>query len=282
MSFLSSGSPPGGQLPPAFSLSDAEFTRFQTLVQKLTGIHLTDVKKALVISRLSSRVRVRDAQSFSGYYKLLSDPSESEELQIAIDLITTNETSFFREMGHFDFLREFIQGLRPIPFPFRVWSAASSSGEEAYSIAMVLADLLGAAEWEVVGTDISTRVLERARKGLYPMERSASIPGDYLRRFCMKGQGTFEGMFLMGKALRSHTHFQHANLCQALPELGKFDLVFLRNILIYFQTEQKRIVVESILGKMKPHALLIVGHSESLSGVSNRIAAVRTTVYRAT
>jgi len=264
-----------------FSITDAEFARFQTFVQEQTGIHLSDIKKALLVARLSSRLRLRRAQTFAGYYKLLQDPREAEELQMAIDLITTNETSFFREVEHFELLKAFVRELRPVPFPIRVWSAASSSGEEAYSIAMVLTELLGAAEWEVLGTDISTRVLERARKGLYPMERSATIPADYLHRYCMKGQGTFEGMFLMGKALRSHTTFRQVNLCQPLPDLGKFDLVFLRNILIYFQAEQKRMVVESILEKMKPHALLFVGHSESLSGISNRITAVRTTVYRA-
>ena len=283
MRSLSSGSP-GGEpaLPdsPAFAITDAEFARFQALVQEQTGIHLSEVKKALVVARLGSRVRLRQAMSFSGYYKILSNPRESAELQIAIDLITTNETSFFREKEHFELLKEHVRGLRPVPFPFRVWSAASSSGEEAYSIAMVLGDLLGASEWEVLGTDISTRILERARKGLYSLERSSTIPKDYLHRFCLKGQGDFEGMFLMGKALKARTSFRQVNLCQPLPDLGKFDLVFLRNILIYFQAEQKRIVVESILEKMKPQALLIVGHSESLNGITNRIVPVRTTVYR--
>jgi chemotaxis protein methyltransferase CheR len=270
----------GPQAFPSFSITDSEFARFRTLVKELTGIHLTDVKKALVVARLGSRLRIRKLASFTAYHKLLADPNEAAELQMAIDLITTNETSFFREREHFDLIKTFVQELRPIPFPFRVWSAASSSGEEPYSLAMVLSDLLGVSEWEVLGTDISTRVLERAQRGIYPMERSAAIPKDYLHRYCLKGQGNYEGMFLVGKNLKAHTHFRQVNLCKPLPDLGLFDLVFLRNILIYFEVEQKRAVVESILTKMKPHALLVVGHSESLSGLTNRIIPVRTTVYR--
>jgi chemotaxis protein methyltransferase CheR len=263
------------------TITDAEFARFQTFVREATGINLTDIKKALVVARLGNRVRCRKALSFAKYYKIITDPTEGDELQIAIDMITTNETSFFREPTHFEILKEFIQSRRPLPLPFRVWSAASSSGEEAYSIAMVLGDVIGAAEWEVLGSDISTRVLERARNGLYPLERSSTIPSSYLHRFCLKGKGNYEGMFLIGKNLRDRTRFAQMNLCRPLPEMGKFDVIFLRNILIYFDLEQKREVVESILTKMKPHSLLIVGHSESLNGVTNRITAVRPTVYRA-
>lgn len=266
---------------PVFSITDAEFGRFQALVEDLTGIHLSDIKRALVVARLGSRLRYRKVNSFTAYYKLLSDPRESAELQMAIDLITTNETSFFREMEHFELLKEFIRDLRPVAFPFRVWSAASSSGEEAYSIAMVLSEILGASDWQVLGTDISTRVLERASRGVYPMERSGSIPQEYLHRYCLKGRGSYEGMFLVDKALKARTSFRQVNLCKPLPDLGSFDLVFLRNILIYFEAPQKRLVVESILEKMKPHAFLVVGHSESLNGISKRIVPVRTTVYRA-
>ena len=154
-----------------------------------------------------------------------------------------------------------------MPFPFRVWSAASSSGEEAYTIAMVLADLLGSADWQVMGTDISTRVLERARKGLYPMERAATIPQEFLRRFCLKGQDRHEGLFLMSRQIRDRVTFLQANLCQELPRLGPFDVAFLRNVLIYFEVTQKRRAVEAVMAQLKPGGLLIVGHSESLTGI---------------
>jgi chemotaxis protein methyltransferase CheR len=261
-------------------ITEAEFVRFQRLVLQATGITLSDQKKALVVGRLGSRLRHRKAESFSAYYNILQDPCEADELQAAIDLITTNETSFFRESDHFKVLENYIHSLRPVPFPFRVWSAASSSGEEAYTIAMVLADLLGSADWQVVGTDISTRVLERARKGLYPMERAATIPQEFLRRFCLKGQDRHEGLFLMSRQIRDRVTFLQANLCRDLPRLGPFDVAFLRNVLIYFEVTQKRRAVEAVMAQLKPGGLLIVGHSESLTGISDGLVALRPTVYR--
>lgn len=272
------------EAPPPYSatpaITDAEFAQIQALLRGITGIHLSDFKKTLVVARLGNRLRHRHSHTFADYHRILRDPLEAEELQIAIDLLTTNETYFFREPEHFQVLRDHLGSLRPVPAPFRVWSAASSSGEEAYSIAMVLADALGGAPWEVLGSDISSRVLVRARAGLYPLERNEGIPQDYLRRFCLKGQGAHEGKMLMDKILTQHTQFAQVNLNLALPNLGAFDVIFLRNILIYFQPDQKRKVVEAVLEKLKPNGLLLVGHSESLQGLSTRIVQVRPTVYR--
>ncbi len=266
---------------PQAMLSDAEFQRFRALVLDSTGITLSDLKKALVMSRLGSRLRHRNLHSFSEYYRILMDPKEGDELQAAIDLITTNETSFFREPSHFEFLRTHLKSLRPVPLPFRVWSAASSSGEEAYTLAMVLSDCLGQAEWEILGTDISTRVLERARRALYPMERSGSIPKEYLTKYCLKGSGRHEGMFLMDRQLRARATFMQANLCQPLPEIGIFDVVFLRNVLIYFAPPEKKLVVEAIARRIKPGGILMIGHSETLAGISDRFKPIQPTVYRA-
>lgn len=262
------------------AISDIEFSRLRALVLQVTGISLSDQKKALVVGRLGPRLRHRKIASFGDYHHLLQSPSESDELQIAIDLITTNETSFFREAEHFEVLKDYIQQLRPIPFPFRVWSAASSSGEEAYTIAMVLSDSLGSAEWNVMGTDISTRVLERARKALYPMERAAAIPRKYLERYCLKGQGKHEGLFLVDRPLRERVSFVQANLCKPLPKLGPFQVAFLRNILIYFDLPQKKRVVEEVMAQIKPGGLLIVGHSESITGLCEGLTQVRPTIYR--
>jgi chemotaxis protein methyltransferase CheR len=261
-------------------ITDAEFAQFQALLRGITGIHLSEFKKTLLVARLAPLLRARKARTFTDYYKIIRHPLETEELQLAISHLTTNETFFFREPEHFHIMRDFIASLRPVPMPFRVWSAASSSGEEAYSIAMVLADVLGGAKWEVIGSDISTRVLDRARAGLYPLERNGGIPKDYLHRFCLKGQGAQDGMMLIGKQLRERVHFTQVNLNEPIPDLGRFDLIFLRNILIYFQNDQKRKVVEAVLPKLHPHGLLIVGHSENLMGVSERVKQVRPTVYR--
>lgn len=269
--------PPAGM---AYTITDTEFAGIRHLVLQETGINLSSEKKAMVVGRLGPRLRHRRIGTFSEYHKVLNDSAERDELQMAIDLITTNETSFFREPTHFEVLREFIQSLRPVPFPFRVWSAASSSGEEAYTLAMVLSESLGSADWSILGTDISTRVLDRARKALYPMERATTIPPDLLRRYCLKGQGRHEGMFLLNRQIRDHVTFTQANLCQPLPQLGPFDVVFLRNVLIYFDAAQKRRVVASVRTQLKPGGLLIVGHSESLAGISDGLTALRPTVYR--
>lgn len=268
---------PGPQVTP---ITDTEFLKFQVLVKTATGITLGDLKKALVEARLNSRLRYRSVRTFSEYYRILMDPAEGDELQAAVDLITTNETSFFRESMHFTMLKEHIRSLRPVPLPFRVWSAAASSGEEAYTLAMVLADTLGQAEWEIHGTDISTRVLARARKAVYPMERSHTIPKDLLTKYCLKGHGHYEGMFLIDRQLRARVTFSQANLCQPLPNLGLFDVVFLRNVLIYFAPSEKRLVVEAIASRIKPGGLLMIGHSETLSGLTNRYQQLQPTVYR--
>jgi len=265
---------------PTPAISDAEFSRIRKLIKELTGINLSDQKKALVVGRLGSRLRARKVASFEAYFRMLQNPAEAQELQVAMDLMTTNETSFFREPEHFTILADHIRALRPVPFPFRVWSAASSSGEEAYTIAMVLADLLGTAEWRVHGTDISSRVVERARQGLYPMERSASIPKNLLHEHCLKGQGQHEGMFLISRHLRQRVTFTQANLMQPLPSFGPFDVAFLRNVLIYFEPPQKKTAVEAVAAQVKPGGLLIVGHSESLTGLGHGLIPLRPTVYR--
>jgi chemotaxis protein methyltransferase CheR len=145
---------------------------------------------------------------------------------------------------------------------------------------MVLSDLLGTADWQVLGTDISTRVLERARAGLYPMERSAGIPKDLLHASCLKGNGPQEGMFLVARHLRQRVTFTQANLIQPLPRLGPFDVAFLRNVLIYFEPPQKRLVVQAVAAQVKPGGLLFVGHSESLTGLDLHLTQLRPTVYR--
>jgi chemotaxis protein methyltransferase CheR len=203
------------------------------------------------------------------------------ELQMAIDLITTNETSFFREPHHFDFLQERLRQLRPLPVSFRVWSAACSSGEEAYSIAMVLATVLASGTWEVVGSDISTRALERARRGEYSMGRSTTIPKVHFHAYCLKGSGPDEGTFLITKELRDKVQFLRVNLCEPLPDLGRFDLVFLRNILIHFEPPRKKAVVEALLERLKPGGLLIVDHTESLHGLTDRFVRVHPSIYSA-
>ncbi len=262
------------------TLSDQEFAQFQRFIHDAAGIAMAPGKKALVAGRLAKRVQHHRLGSFGDYFRLLTGGQAGAELQTAIDLLTTNETYFFREPKHFDFLREQAMGARGSGQPFRVWSAASSSGEEAYSIAMVLADCLGDAPWEVLGSDISTRVLARARTGHYPMERARHIPQAYLRRFCLRGTGPQEGSLLVERSLRARVQFTQVNLNEALPQLGSFDLVFLRNVMIYFNGDTKQKVVARVLGPLKPDGHFIIGHSESLHGVSDAVQPLAPSMYR--
>src|SRR5262249_7117545 len=161
------------------------------------------------------------------YFRMLVSGRAPEEVQTAIDLLTTNETYFFREPRHFDFLRKQIEE-HPSGQPMRIWSAAGSTGEEAYSIAMMPEAQRAGLPWEVLASDISTRVLQKAKTGHYPAERGRNIPQDYLRRFCLKGEGPQAGTILVEKSLRQKVRFMQVNLNATLPSLGKFDIVFLR------------------------------------------------------
>jgi chemotaxis protein methyltransferase CheR len=166
-------------------LSDSEFASLKKMLYVGAGIHLTDEKKALVTGRLAKRIRILGLDSYGEYFRRLeASPREGGEWQMALDLLTTNETSFFREPKHFQFLGASLLATLPPGQGFRVWSAACSSGEEPYSLAMVLADRRGEA-WEMVASDLSTRVLEHARRGIYGQERASQIPGYYLKKFCL-------------------------------------------------------------------------------------------------
>jgi chemotaxis protein methyltransferase CheR len=261
-------------------ITDKELAQFRRFIFEAAGITMSEQKKALVEGRLSKRLAAHGLDSFGQYFKLLTSGTHPDEVQVAVDLLTTNETYFFREIKHFEFLRTQALAARARVQPFRVWSAASSTGEEAYSIAMVLADCMETTPWEVLGTDISTQVLKGATKALYTMDRGRHIPPEYLRRFCLKGAGEHQGKLLIERNLRSRVLFRYANLNVALPNLGKFDFIFLRNVMIYFSDDTKREVVARVLGALKPGGYFFVGHSESLNGISDAVTTVAPSIFR--
>lgn len=265
---------------PVIALTDREFSQFQRFIYDAAGIFMANGKQALVSGRLAKRLAHYQLSSYSDYLRLLQSRDQADELQMAVDLLTTNETYFFREPKHFALLRELALDAKAKGRPMRVWSAASSSGEEPYSIAMVLADVMGEAAWDVLGTDISTRVLERARSGHYPLERTSQIPPAYLKRFCLKGQKQEEGTLLIERSLRARVQFQHLNLVQPLPKIGSFDLIFLRNVMIYFNLETKRQVVARLLAQLKPGGHFFIGHSETLNDISDAVVPVAPSIYR--
>ena len=263
----------------ALPLSDQEFQLFQRFVYDTAGIHLNASKKALVSGRLLKRVKHHHLTSFGDYFKLLQNHDAAQERQTAMDLLTTNETYFFRESKHFDFLSNTVLAAHPKGRLFRVWSAACSSGEEPYTLAMVLHDRLGDGPWEVIGSDISTQVLERARRAHYPLERGRDIPQRFLEKYCLKGVGAQAGTFMVDKTLRARVQFMHINL-KAPPKLGEFDVIFLRNVMIYFDVPMKQMVVTRLAAALKSGGRLIIGHSESLNGVSDALINDAPTIYR--
>lgn len=265
----------------SIAITDQEFDQFKQLLYRVAGITLSTAKKALVSGRLAKRLHQYHLDSYGDYFRLLMSGEQPHELQVAVDLLTTHETYFFREPKHFDFLRDKLLSRHEAGSrAFRVWSAACSSGEEPYSIAMVLCDHLGDAPWEVVATDISTSVLEKARAGHYPLERTSGISREHLSRYCMKGVGAQEGTLLVERKLRERVQFQPLNLSAALPPLGQFDVIFLRNVMIYFDMETKRQVVARLAPLLRAGGHFMVGHSESLNGINEELLSVSPSIYR--
>jgi chemotaxis protein methyltransferase CheR len=267
---------PGAQA----QISEREFEAIRAWIRGAAGINLSEQKKALVVGRLASRLRHYGLERYGEYFELLQGGAQPDELQVAVDLLTTNETHFFREPKHFDFLRERILAGHPVGRAFRVWSAASSSGEEPYSIAMTLAEALGEAPWEVVASDLSSRVLARAQTAHYPMARAKSIPHPLLAKYCLRGIGAQEGTFLVDPRLRSRVRFMQVNLVEPLPPLREFDAIFLRNVMIYFDADTKREVISRMLPHLARGGHIIVGHSESLNGMSQALESVQPSIYR--
>jgi chemotaxis protein methyltransferase CheR len=199
-----------------------------------------------------------------------------------VDLLTTNETYFFREPQHFEFLKTIVPTAVKQGQVYRVWSAAASIGAEAYTIAMILADKLGVdGPWEILGTDISNSVLAQARRGHYRMAEAEKIPREYLKKYCLKGKGTQDGTFIIDSRLRQHVNFEQLNLnVENMKKIGEFDVIFLRNVLIYFDIPTKQRVVANLIPCMKNGGYFIVGHAESLNGVTDALKSVVPTVYK--
>ena len=262
-------------------ISQPIFDQFRQLIFEQAGISLSDAKKRLVVGRLAKRLRHHGLDCYSDYFQqMISGQLGSGELQLVIDQLTTNETHFFREQAHFDFLRNEVLSHKSDGRNFRVWSGASSSGEEAYSTAMVLHDALGDSSWEVFGSDINSEILAKASSAQYPMDSAHEIPESFLKRYCLKGVRSQSGTFLISDDIKRHVRFAQVNLNAPMTDLGQFDLIFLRNVMIYFSLPTKQSVVARMLPLLKPGGYFVVGHSESLNGVTDKLQQLRPTIYR--
>ncbi|MGE5451824.1 MAG: CheR family methyltransferase [Acidobacteriota bacterium] len=246
------------------ALRDETFRRITGLMHATVGLSFPDSKKPLVTSRLSARIQRIGLNGFDEYFDLISSNDDGGEFQMAVDLLTTNETYFFREPAHFDLLERELTRTRPRHVA--VWSAASSFGDEAYSTAMLLADLqqhgrIGS-DWTVLGTDISDRVLRSASEAVFPAERLSRVSTERLKRYCLRGEHESEGLVQIQDRLREHVRFGQLNLCQEVDAIGPFDVIFLRNVLIYFDPPTKQAVVDRVLTRLRPGGLFFMGTAE--------------------
>jgi chemotaxis protein methyltransferase CheR len=274
-------------------VSPALFNKFQKLIYSETGIWLGNSKTALLCGRLFRRLRTLGISSLESYYECVAQPHQHEERAQMIDAITTNETRFFREPRQFEFMVQRVfphwqgdaeQGLRPKRV--RVWSAGCSSGEEPYTVAMLLARHLPAQEgWDVrlLATDISNRVLEKARKGVYPIAKAAELPSDLLHSFMLRGMGERDGEMKVKVEIQEMIDFQRLNLDQEMNLVeSPFDAIFCRNVLIYFDAASKSRVLARLSHHLIVNGLLFVGHAENLSSMSSQLQSLEPTIYTRT
>lgn len=271
-------------------LSEAEWVKLRDLLHEMTGISLGPAKKVLLVTRLDREMNRLGMHSFSEYYgHLVMEESGSRDRQAFVNALTTNKTEFFREAEHFEILAQRLRDpepwlVRSLRRGLRVWCAASSTGEEPYTLAYVLASVLDRSAWvqsQVTATDIDTRVLAQAARAVYGVQATAAMAREDAERLFVRGTGRFEGQYRVRKALRQKVTFRQYNLTRAtvLPE-GPFDVIFLRNVLIYFERATQQRVVASMARQLVPGGLLFLGHSESLLGDLGEFQAVAHTVYQ--
>ncbi|CNH36926.1 chemotaxis methyltransferase CheR [Yersinia pekkanenii] len=260
-------------------LSDVHFQRICQLIYQRAGIVLADHKREMVYNRLVRRLRLLGINDFGQYLALLEIDPNSAEWQAFVNALTTNLTAFFREAHHFPILAEHA---RQRPGNYSVWSTAASTGEEPYSIAMTLCDVLGnrAGSCQILASDIDTQVLEKATSGVYRQDELRSLSAQQMQRYFLRGTGPHQGMVRVRPELANMIQFQQLNLLApewALP--GQFDAIFCRNVMIYFDKETQERILRRFVPLLKPGGLMFAGHSENFSQISREFYLRGQTVY---
>lgn len=263
-----------------FPFTSDDFNHIRGLIYRVAGISMAPSKKDLVYSRLARRLRVRQIDSFSAYIRLL-ESGDLQEREEFINALTTNMTSFFREAHHFPILSQHL-GTLPKSTPISIWTCASSSGEEPYSIAMTVVELFKTfnAPVRILATDIDTNVLEKAKRGVYPLDQLQKIPPDQLKRFFLKGEGKNKGSAKVRPELQQLITFKRFNLLD--EEWGireKFDAIFCRNVMIYFDKDTQYKILKKMQPCIQPHGLFFAGHSESFHHAADLFKVCGKTVY---
>lgn len=267
----------------SFELSLEDFEFFAGLIEALAGINITIKKQELVKSRLRSHIQSLNLDSFSSYRKYLENLSPGDSgFQIFVNLLTTNKTDFFREPKHFEFLRDFLTTSNRIGSNVNLWCCASSTGQEPYTLAMVLREALsGKSSFKILATDVDTEVLKTAKNGVYQIEKLVEIPEAFHADNIKIGQGTVSSWFKISESLRKNIHFQQHNLIDdGYPNGEAFDIIFCRNVLIYFSPDTILALMKKLHKSLKKDGLLFIGHSEAIRGSEKLFEVIQPAVYR--
>jgi chemotaxis protein methyltransferase CheR len=265
------------------SLGDRELAQISALVHRKAGITLTPAKRPLIVARLQKRLRHLRLGSYADYMKVLETDATGEELTSFLDALTTNHTYFFREEQHFELLAKSVVPEWRATHPhgtLRMWCAACSSGQEPYTIAMTLADMPQPVPYTMLASDLSTKVLQKASTGVYRMEDVRGLPIDLLRRHFERGVGAQHGLARVSPALRRNITYQQINLLEQGPGGQPFDVIFCRNVMIYFDTDVQQRVVTMLERHLAPGGYLFVSHSESLNSVDHGLKWIAPAAYR--
>jgi chemotaxis protein methyltransferase CheR len=266
-------------------LSAADFEKISRLAYDHFGLNLQKGKETLVSARLGKQMRLKGFSTFAEYYRYVESDSTGQALINLIDSLTTNYTSFMREPRHFDFLTSAVTGEFHDQSQLRIWSAACSSGEEPYSIAMTLLDAANrvrcswASSIKITATDISTRVLDLARRGIYSADKFQSLPEAWKRPFLLKGSGEQSGHFKIRPHIANLVEFGRLNLMEPLPSAA-YHFIFCRNVMIYFDRPTQNHIVRRLADCILPGGYLFIGHSETLNGLDQPLRYIGPAIYR--
>ncbi len=263
------------------SLTDLQFHKFADLVMQKVGIHLHAGKKQLLHSRISKVLRAKQIPSYKEYYQMLINESGEELLLEFINAVSTNTTHFFRESKHFDFIKKSWAPQLANKTQIKIWCAASSSGEEPYSLAMAFRELFPHKPCKILATDIDTNVLRTAANAVYHYDNVIDrIPYPYLQKYFQRGTGNSKGYVKIKKQIRQMVSFKKLNLIEPFPFTSNFDLISLRNVMIYFKKETKEDIAGRMYHRLCPGGYFFIGHSESLNGISGGFEYICPAIYR--
>lgn len=276
-------------MTPKNKITDQDYSFIRDLIYRETRINLGDSKRELVSARLGKRLRAHSLGSYTEYCKMLQADSSSGELYHLIDAISTNHTFFFREINHFNFLNsqilpEFAAGHLGNPRELKIWSCACSTGEEPYSVAIALDQFFSrnnGTNWSIQCSDISNRVLDFASKGIYDRDRLKNVKADWLKQYFQKGEKQMDGYYRVRPELARKIRYQRLNLfAPKYPWNEKFQVIFCRNVMIYFDRQTQQELVSRLAQYLVPGGYLLIGHAESLAGIKHPYLSIKPAIYQ--